>query len=167
MFPFNRFPYTDFNKINLDWIFEELRRITSRFDEAKESATQAASSATQAASSASQFNVVSHQITLIDSISFNIEQASVYKMGRLIFGTVILRCVADRTSTSNPLISLGTSIPAYTYSIAAASSSQWDGKATTTHRAYFSTTGTVSINSSFSSGQYLTIPIMVAASAQL
>lgn len=51
-FFFNRYPYTDFHELNLDWIISKLKDLKDAIDEAAASAKDANNSAAAAASSA-------------------------------------------------------------------------------------------------------------------
>lgn len=98
--------------------------------------------------------------TLIATSNFSLVQSALYKMGKFVYGSIILRCTANWTS--GEIINLNNTLPAYVFALSAVTASQWDYAVTKVVRAYFPMSGKITINTSITSGQYVTIPVAIS-----
>lgn len=97
--------------------------------------------------------------TLIATSNFSLVQSAIYKMGKFVYGSIILRCTANWTQ--GEIINLNNTLPAYVFSLCAVTNGQWDYAINKVVRAYFPASGRITINTSISAGQYVTIPIAI------
>lgn len=104
-------------------------------------------------------NVTVVSPTLIATSNFSLVQSAVYKMGKFVYGSIILKCTANWTQ--GEIININNTLPAYVFALSAVTASQWDYAVTKVVRAYFPASGKITINTSITSGQYVTIPIAI------
>lgn len=108
---------------------------------------------------ASELNGVLVTPTLVATGNFSISQSNLYRIGKFIFGSIILQCTSNFTGSD--MVRLPVTLPAYSFNVGAVSAGQWNYDVTKMVRIYFKSDGTISLTSSVTSGQYLTIPVMV------
>lgn len=97
--------------------------------------------------------------TLTATSNFSLVQSAVYKMGKFVYGSIILQCTADWSS--GVVLSLNNTLPAYIFALCGVTNGQWAYTVAKTVRAYIPTSGNLTINTSITSGQYVTIPIAI------
>lgn len=99
-------------------------------------------------------------VTNSDPTHWEIVQANVKENCGVVAGCVILKCIAN-VSSNTPIINLGKSFNAYSFTTIMVSNGQWDYVVTRVLRAYINANGNVSCNTSFTSGEYITITFAI------
>ena len=101
-------------------------------------------------------------ITMIDTSHFSLTHSTVFKVGSLLVGTVIIQCTSN--FTTGDLFSFNNiTLPYYNFGIGAVTAGQWSYDVTKSVRIYFKSNGVVSLTSSITSGQFITIPVCLKA----
>lgn len=101
-------------------------------------------------------------ITMIDTSHFNLTHSTVFKIGSLLVGTVILQCTSN--FTNGDLFRFNdVTLPYYNFGIGAVTAGQWSYDVSKSVRIYFKSDGVVSLTSNITSGQFITIPVCLKA----
>lgn len=99
-------------------------------------------------------------VTLAATSNFSISNATVFKIGKMLVGSIILQCTSN--FTGGDLIRFANAtLPNYYFGIAAVTAGQWSYDVTKSVRVYFKTDGSVALTSSITSGQFITIPVCI------
>lgn len=100
-------------------------------------------------------------VTNLDS-HFTISNSALYKSGRVIFGSIVLRC--ESAFATGVLFNLGYTLPAYQYMMGGISAAQWE-QSITPYRFYVGSTGNISLTANVTPGQYVSISVCVFATS--
>lgn len=100
--------------------------------------------------------------TLVDATNWEIVQSNIREASGSVVGSIILKC-KNSVSMAGDIVSTGLTLPAYAFLVGMVSASQWDYVPTRFVRVYFKTSGIVSIGTSFTAGEYLTIGFNVGS----
>ena len=100
--------------------------------------------------------------TLLDATNWEIIQSNIREASGAVVGSIILKC-KNSVSNAGEIVSTGLSLTAYAFLVGMVTANQWDNVPTRFVRVYFKTSGIVSIGTSFTAGEYLTIGFNVGS----
>lgn len=90
---------------------------------------------------------------------WEIVQSNVKENGGIVYGSLILKCIANVQSNEG-IVNLGVTFPAYSFTPAMVSNGLWDYVPTRMVRAYINAGGYITMNTAFTAGEYVTITIL-------